>query len=205
MITTEENTVVGKDELHVSSNDKKKSSHNCKEYQALKYKTMITTGTNIEKKILNETSEDQINSFLEKEIQRNKNQSWNKLTKTDKLKKLRDYIHNDIPDKYSLNSDEIVQARRFILNLLERKKINKNNEVTYDEVNGKISDIPAIEFSETSRKFIINKNIQNLSKKNMSSSSVRNISKNAPKPKKKTPVKPRATKKNKPVSTNDLQ
>ena len=38
----------------------------CKEYNALKYKTIILTGNNIEKKIDNETNEDTINHFLMK-------------------------------------------------------------------------------------------------------------------------------------------
>ena len=80
MITDEENLVI---------NNEDKSNNSCKEYQALKYKTMITTGTNIEKKIENETNEEQLNKFLENEILINKSQNWNKLSKTEKTNKIK--------------------------------------------------------------------------------------------------------------------
>ena len=44
--------------------DKKKEVHKaCKEYNSLKYKTMMMTGTNMDTKIENEASEEKINSF----------------------------------------------------------------------------------------------------------------------------------------------
>ena len=60
----------------------------CKEYNTLKYKTMITTGQNIDSPIKNETSVDDLNDFLLQEMNDNKKQPWNKLSKTDKLKKI---------------------------------------------------------------------------------------------------------------------
>ena len=64
------------------------SNNNCKEYQALQYKTMINNGTNIDTAILNETNEEKINNFLEDEIAKNKKQPWIKLTRTNKVQKL---------------------------------------------------------------------------------------------------------------------
>ena len=59
----------------MDSTDNKEKKQVCKEYNALKYKTMIMTGTNIEKKITNETNEQEINDFLMNEMMNNKKQS----------------------------------------------------------------------------------------------------------------------------------
>ena len=59
-------------------------STNCKEYQALQYKTMINNGTNIDNVIVNETNEAKINHFLENEIAKNKKLS---LSPKDYIKK----------------------------------------------------------------------------------------------------------------------
>ena len=48
MITEEQNLVIPDNN---QENTVKKKDESCKEYQALKYKTMIATGTNLEKKI----------------------------------------------------------------------------------------------------------------------------------------------------------
>ena len=70
----------------------KEANKACKEYNSLKYKTMMMTGTNMDTKIENEASEETINSFLMKEMDSRKKQPWNKLTKTDKIKKIKHYI-----------------------------------------------------------------------------------------------------------------
>jgi hypothetical protein len=137
-----------------------KKSDDCKEYQALKYKTMIATGTNIESKIDNETNEQQLHSFLDNEIIMNKKQSWSKLTKTEKIKKVKFYLGNKGKEEYNLSADEIMNARRFILMLIERKKISKNNDIIYDEEKGLIEKINVIEFNETTRKFTLNKSLK---------------------------------------------
>lgn len=144
---------------------KKKGSNDCKEYQALKYKTMITTGTSFEKKIDNETNEQQLYNFLDNEIMINKKQSWSKLTKTEKIKKVKYYLDNKGKTTFSLTDEEVMNARRFILTLLDRKKMTKNNEIEYDEDSGEILSINIIEFNFEKRKFTLNKSMKNKSSK----------------------------------------
>ena len=166
--TSEENIIVGENDNIIKTKKepkKTKDSNDCKEYQALKYKTMIATGTNLEKKIENETTEQDLDAFLNRKIIEKKTQHWNKLTKTEKIKRLKAFINNNFKKKHELNDDELIHARRYILNMLERKKLNKNVEVSYDEQRGEISDIPVIEFNESSRKFTLNKSFNGQSKK----------------------------------------
>ena len=131
----------------------------CKEYNALKYKTMILTGNNIEKKIDNETNEDTINNFLINEMKENKKQSWNKLSKTEKIKKLNHYINNNLSEKYDLNEIEKSNTKRFILGLLDRKKLTKNNDIEYDSESGNIINIALLLFNTNNRKFTLNKEL----------------------------------------------
>ena len=156
MVTDEKNSVV---------NNEDKSKNSCKEYQALKYKTMITTGTNIEKKIENETNEEQLNKFLESEILMNKSQNWNKLSKTEKINKIKFFVNNKAKEEYKLNEDEILVAKKYILHLLNRNQINKNNEINYDKESGNIENFNVILFNETTRKFTLNKTFNPQSKK----------------------------------------
>lgn len=131
----------------------------CKEYNALKYKTMILTGNNIEKKIDNETNEDTINNFLMNEMKENKKQSWNKLSKTEKIKKLNHYINNNLSEKYNLSEIEKSNTKRFILGLLDRKKLTKNNDIEYDSESGNVINIALLLFNTSNRKFTLNKEL----------------------------------------------
>ena len=163
MLNEEKNEIVNE-----SSSVSKNKDFNCKEYQALKYKTMITTGTNIEKKIDNETNEEQLNNFLEKELIMNKKQSWNKLTKTEKIKKIKSYITGGLQNEYSLTDEELSLTKRYVLTLLDRKKLTKNHELDYNEETGNIEKINIIEFNTKSRKFTLNKSTKKVSSKKVS-------------------------------------
>lgn len=163
MLNEEKNVIVNE-----SSSVSKNKDLNCKEYQALKYKTMITTGTNIEKKIDNETNEEQLNNFLEKELKMNKKQSWNKLTKTEKIKKIKTYITSGLQNEYSLTDEELLIAKRYVLTLLDRKKLTKNHELDYNEETGEIEKINIIEFNSKSRKFTLNKSPKKSTSKKVS-------------------------------------
>lgn len=140
----------------MDSTDNKEKKQVCKEYNALKYKTMIMTGTNIEKKITNETNEQEINDFLMNEMMNNKKQSWNKLSKTEKIKKLNHYISHNLHEKHDLNPTEKQQIKAYVISLLDRKKLIKNSDVNYNEETGEIVEIYELEFNESSRKFTLN-------------------------------------------------
>ena len=146
----------------MASSDKESS---CKEYNALKYKTMIMTGNNLEKKIDNEKNVEIIDQFLMNEMKQNKKQSWNKLSKTEKLKKLNNYLTNNLCKTYSLSETEKMNTKKYIISLLDRKKLTKNSEIEYDEITGDITNIGSLEFNSSNRKFTLNKELNNSKKK----------------------------------------
>ena len=148
-------------ENNTSNTAKEKS---CKEYNSLKYKTMIMTGNTLDTTILNETNETDLNKFLTNETQKNKNQNWSKLSKTERIKKLNIYVKDVLTSQHKLNPEEVTNLKQFLYHLLERKKITKNNDISYDENTGDIQNIPVLLFNTKIRKFTLNKNMNEVKK-----------------------------------------
>lgn len=160
------------------------SNNNCKEYQALQYKTMINNGTNIDTAILNETNEEKINNFLEDEIAKNKKQQWIKLTRTNKVQKLKQYLNDIAAPEYNLTQEELVQSENYLIQCLERKKLHKNNEVLYNDENGVLEGLQSILFDTEKRKFLTNKNFNSSLKNKSDNKKPAQRSKTQKKPKK---------------------
>ena len=137
-------------------------SNECKEFNNLKYRTMITTGTNIETN--NVTSEETINNFLNMDIENNKKGIWSKLTKTEKTKKIKNYVNNILKPEYNLTDEEMATATRFFTITMERKKLSKNNELTYNQDDGLIEQIGGLNFNTDTRRFTINAELSNRKK-----------------------------------------
>jgi len=131
-----------------------KNDSECKEYNSLKYKTMIMNGTNIESSV--QTNEDKINHFLTMDIEQNKKGVWSKLSKTEKIKKIKGYIKNNLVEKYKLTDNETINANRFFSLLMDRKKLSKNNELNYNQEEGLIENIEGLSFNVETRKFTMN-------------------------------------------------
>jgi hypothetical protein len=139
-----------------------KNNNECKEFNNLKYRTMINTGTNLENNI--DTSEDAINNFLNIDIENNKKGIWSKLTKTEKIKKIKQYINEKLKPEYNLTDDEIVYTVKVFTIMIDRKKLSKNNELIYNQENGFIEQIGGLTFNIETRKFNINEDITKKSK-----------------------------------------
>ena len=128
-------------------------NNECKEFNNLKYRTMINIGTNLEPNI--NTSEDIINNFLNMDIENNKKGIWSKLTKTEKIKKIKLYINDKLKPEYNLTDEEVVYTTKLFNIMIDRKKLSKNNELIYNQDNGFIEQIGGLTFNIESRKFNI--------------------------------------------------
>ena len=137
----------------------------CKEYNSLKYRTMIYTGKDIDQKLEHESSQQELDKFLLEEQTANEKQCWNKLSKTERLRKIDMFIKNHFVKQYSLQEDEIETLNTFVNKLLERKKLLKSSELFYNEETGMIEEIPALLFNSKSRRFTLNKNTPVVHKK----------------------------------------
>jgi hypothetical protein len=131
-----------------------KNDSDCKEYNSLKYKTMIMTGTNIEPTL--DTNEEKINMFLNMDMEKNKKGVWSKLSKTEKVKKIKNYIKNVLAKEHDLTEGELLNANKFFSLWMDRKKLSKNNELIYNQEGGLIESIEGLTFNVETRKFTIN-------------------------------------------------
>lgn len=132
-------------------------SEECVELKNIQYQTMLLNNNNnnlLPKQDINIVN---IDAYLDKEIQNNNKKPWSKLGTAIKLKKIKEYI-----DIYSveekLNKTQREKLYLYLTKLLERKKLQKIKEVTYDVENGTIKTIPGLIYNKTTNRFTIKKN-----------------------------------------------
>ena len=78
--------------------------------------------------------------ILERENQHNKTLMWNKLDLTMKMQKLSVFA-----ERYSSeNKTDLQDLLLFFNNCLEKKRLQKKKDVTYDEITREISNIPSL-------------------------------------------------------------
>ena len=142
----ETNTIAIKDET---------KPEECQKLKNIKFKNMMLKGniapqTPVSKKV-------NIDLFLEKEMNLNKHVPWNKLDKTGKIKLLTEYV-NLSAINFSLNETEIAEFKSYLIDSLDKKKLQHVKDVQYDNQNGKIILIPNLHFNVASRKFTFKRN-----------------------------------------------
>ena len=125
----------------------------CQQLKNIKFKNMLLTGTGASPAVRTVHSKKaNIDLFLEKESNLNKHEPWNKLDKTDKIKQLTEYV-NTSASTFSLNQTEIADCKAYLIESLDKKKLQHVKDVQYDVQTGKILTIPSLHFNTTSRKF----------------------------------------------------
>ena len=136
----------------------------CREYNSLKYRTMILTGSPIDVKP--ESSEEFIHTFLSNDIENNRKGVWNKLSRTEKHRRINDFVDQNLTPLYSLDSNEKTTALKFCIMLLDSRKLSKTNDITYNKEERIIERISGLVFNPITRKFMINLEKQKTTKKN---------------------------------------
>jgi len=128
----------------------------CQELKNIKYKTMLLNGNPLqETKSSNDLSN--LEKFLENEKNNNNNEPWCKLNKTVKTKKLIDFVDVYKKDK-KLNEEETKLLVAFLKDCIDRKKLQRVKDVSYDKSNGTIKEIPALTYIKNTKHFTL-KNI----------------------------------------------
>ncbi len=139
-----------------TSNIKTNPEDECLELKNINYKTMLLTGVqqpvqrkqNISENIAN------IDLFLDKESKMNKNEPWNKLDKTDKIKQLCLYV-DSITESHALTQEEADGLKAYLTMSLDKKKLQCVKDVQYDKVPGKIKTISILSYNPVTRKFTL--------------------------------------------------
>ena len=102
----------------------------------------------------NELNYTEIAKYLENEKNKNKQDSWNKLDKTDKIQKLHAFA-----EKYGKDNGfpikEIKNLKMFFKDCLEKNKLQKTKDVIYDKEHNTITSIPSLLFNINTRGFTL--------------------------------------------------
>lgn len=143
-------------ELDKTNNDKKIKNDECQELKNIQFKTMLLNGNNneITPSTYSNLDVSVINNYLDNKIKKRNDKPWSKLDKTDKIHKLHDYVDN-ISKEHKLSITEIKDLKKYLICSLEIKKLQKVKDVIYDKTNGKIKNIPRLQFNNINRNFTI--------------------------------------------------
>lgn len=101
-----------------------------------------------------ETKYNEIDRLLEKEKLRNKCDNWNKIDKTVKIQKLHQFAERYGKD-HGYPSKDIKLLKAFFVECLEKSKLQKTKDVTYDKGKQEIEAIPALHFNQATHNFTL--------------------------------------------------
>ncbi len=135
-------------------NNPANSNLECVELRNIKYKSMLLKKSS-PKQLTKYNSNNDIDTFLEKERTQNKEDQWVKLDKTMKIKKINAFVETYAIDN-NLNDKDKASLQDFLVHCLDQKKILKTKDVVYDKVNGIITTIPCLLYTPTlTKKFTL--------------------------------------------------
>ena len=127
-------------------------SDECVELKNIKYQTMLLQNST---KIYETTpNTENIEQFLEKEKELDKSKPWNKLNKFSKLQKLNQYC-KEYGEENKLSDEEIKEMMKYLTACLERKKLTRQKDVTYDMEKNKIKLINGLTYNKSNNRFTL--------------------------------------------------
>ena len=126
----------------------------CQELKTLRYKIMLMNGNTPVEEILPNNSYDNLQNFLEKEKNNNTKETWSKLNKSIKYKKITEYVET-YKQENGLTEAETNKLIELIKSHMSRGKLVKTKEVNYDKNKGIIKDMPCLFFNKSTRHFTI--------------------------------------------------
>ena len=122
------------------------------------YKHSIFSNEVVPENIANQSA---IEEFLQNERNANLSEPWNKLNKTDKLKKMKLFSH-EYCDKNTIATKQ-EECYKFLKFCIDNKKISKIKELNYDKENGKIVEIFGFKYLPEANRFYLSKGGDNVS------------------------------------------
>tara|TARA_B110000046_G_scaffold184863_1_gene224604 strand:+ start:14823 stop:15356 length:534 start_codon:yes stop_codon:yes gene_type:complete len=124
----------------------------CLELQNIEYQTMLLNSNN--KIVSTKKDTDNIDHFLDNEMQNSYNKPWNKLSNHIKTKMFYDFVEtNSIENKYDNKTK--LELLKYLKKCTERKKLLKIKDVVYDKENGVIKSIPTLLFDAVRQRFTL--------------------------------------------------
>lgn len=103
---------------------------------------------------INDFKLNSVETFLENERISNKKESWSKLNKSEKRDKIKLFANKYISE-HNLSHDEHNSLVIYLNNLLDKRMLLKIKDVCYDKDKEIITQIPALIYNHTSKKFTL--------------------------------------------------
>lgn len=121
--------------------------------KSINYKNMLLTGNYgmLKPDIVTNPN---IDDILENEKNANKSDPWNKLDKSAKFGKLKEFalMHGK---KENYTEQEIASLYHFLISAIDQKKLMRAKDVIYDKVTGAITSIPCLIYHSGFKKFTL--------------------------------------------------
>jgi hypothetical protein len=95
-----------------------------------------------------------IDSIMEREKQKNKNDIWSKIDKSLKIQKLHAYAEK-YGKEHNHSVKDIKDLKMFFINALDKGKLQKTKDVIYDKEKREILNIPTLMFDSNNRNFTL--------------------------------------------------
>jgi len=125
----------------------------------IKYNNIANNSNLVDNK--KRTTKHTLNSILDKK-EDTQNEPWCKLNKTIKLIKLEKFVEK-YKSKNNISIEEEELLVEFLKNCLNKKKLHRIKDVTYDKVNGTIKDIPGLIYIKSKKYFTLKNNDKRVS------------------------------------------
>ena len=129
------------------------NNEECLELKNIKYKSMLLNGKQI-KETASEQNLSNLDKFLENEKNSNFNEPWCKLNRTDKIKKLIEYIEIYKTQK-NLDDEECEILTNFLKDAIDRKKLQRVRDVIYDKNTGIVKEVIGLHYTKNTKHFTL--------------------------------------------------
>lgn len=126
----------------------------CQYLKNIQYKTMLMNGKNTKLSTTGDTDTANIDRLLEEEMKQNKNNSWPRLDRSDKIQKI-----NSFAERYCKNSanncTEIDTLKQYLILCLDGNRLEKVRDVKYNKITEEIESIPCLIYNKTHNRFTL--------------------------------------------------
>lgn len=130
------------------------------ELKNIKYQTMLLN--NNSKIFETKPNVSNIEKFLRDEKEINKNKPWSKLSKGTKIKLIINFCQ-EYQEKHKITDIQKKDLIKYLKLCLERKKLNKKQDIVYDKENFKIVSIQNLVYNKVRNRFTLKKSDKRVS------------------------------------------
>ena len=97
-----------------------------------------------------------VHLLLDKEKSNNKTDTWNKIQKTQKIQLLNEYVDKlATSETLPLSDSEVKNLKQYLLETLDKKRLQHVKDVNYNKETGEIISIPMLYYNPSSGKYTL--------------------------------------------------